>query len=80
MTGHGFRGVASTILHEKGYPDALIEMQLAHAPEDDVAAAYNYAKYLEPRREMMQDWSDYLDQLLEHARSKASGLEIAQNL
>src|ERR1035437_7763902 len=32
-----------------------------HGPDDDVADAYNYAKYLEPRRKMMQDWADFLD-------------------
>jgi hypothetical protein len=31
MTGHGFRGIASTILHEQGYPHDHIELQLAHA-------------------------------------------------
>jgi integrase len=65
MTGHGFRGVASTLLHEQGYPHEHIELQLAHTPEDDVSAAYNYAKYLEQRGKMMQDWADFLDQLRE---------------
>jgi len=55
MTGHGFRGLASTILHEQGYPDEHIELQLAHQQRDKVAAAYNYAKYLGPRKKMMQD-------------------------
>jgi integrase len=64
MTGHGFRGVASTFLHEHGYESEHIELQLAHGPDDDVKAAYNYAKYLGPRRKLMQDWADYLDQLL----------------
>lgn len=30
FSGHGFRGTASTALHEKGYPPYVIEMQLAH--------------------------------------------------
>jgi hypothetical protein len=29
-----------------------------------VKAAYNYAKYLVPRRKMMQDWADHLDKIL----------------
>ena len=29
MTGHGFRGLASTILHEQGYAHEHIELQLA---------------------------------------------------
>ena len=61
MTGHGFRGVASTLLHEQGYEHEHIELQLHHGPEDDVSAAYNYAKYLEPRKRMMQDWADFLE-------------------
>ncbi|MTD33451.1 tyrosine-type recombinase/integrase [Paludibacterium denitrificans] len=61
MTGHGFRGIASTILHEQGYPHEHIELQLAHAPRNAVSAAYNHAKYLEQRAVMMRDWSNYLD-------------------
>src|SRR5690606_5052438 len=54
MTGHGFRGVASTILHEQGFAHEHIELQLAHEERDDTSAAYNYALYLKPRAEMMQ--------------------------
>jgi integrase len=60
MTGHGFRGLASTILHEQGYNHDHIELQLAHAPRNEVSAAYNHALYLEPRSKMMQDWADFL--------------------
>jgi integrase len=63
MTGHGFRGVASTILHEQGWPHEHIELQLAHQERDDTSAAYNHALYLEPRAEMMQAWADHLDVL-----------------
>lgn len=61
MTGHGFRGLASTILHEQEYPHDHIELQLAHSPRNAVSAAYNHALYLKPRAKMMQDWADYLD-------------------
>ena len=61
MTGHGFRGLASTILHEQGFPHDHIELQLAHAPRNAVSAAYNHALYLEPRAKMMSDWADYLE-------------------
>lgn len=60
MTGHGFRGLASTLLHEQGWPHEHIELQLAHAPRNAVSAAYNHALYLEPRAVMMQHWADYL--------------------
>ncbi len=62
QTGHGFRGLASTLLHEQGYPHEHIELQLAHAPRNAVSAAYNHALYLEPRTRMMQDWADLLEQ------------------
>jgi integrase len=62
MTGHGFRGLASTILHEQGYNHDHIELQLAHAPRNAVSAAYNHALYLEPRAKMMQEWADFLEQ------------------
>ncbi len=61
MTGHGFRGLASTILHERGCVHDHIELQLAHAPRNAVSAAYNHALYLEPRAKMMQDWADFLE-------------------
>lgn len=63
MTGHGWRSIASTYLHEKGFDHEHIELQLAHSKEDKVSGAYNYAKYLEPRAAMMQAWADALDQL-----------------
>jgi integrase len=36
MTGHGFRGVASTVLHELGHQHELIELQLAHQERNAV--------------------------------------------
>ena len=63
MTGHGFRGVASTVLHEQGWPHEHIELQLAHQERDETSAAYNHARYLEPRAKMMQAWATYLDAL-----------------
>ncbi len=64
MTGHGFRSVASTILHECGHADIHIETQMAHLKKDKVRGAYDYAKYLIPRTYMMQDWADFLDETL----------------
>lgn len=61
MTGHGFRGVASTILHEQGWNHDHIELQLAHQEQDETSSAYNHALYLKDRTKMMQAWADYLD-------------------
>ncbi|WP_176113523.1 tyrosine-type recombinase/integrase [Burkholderia cepacia] len=64
MTGHGFRAMARTILDEVlGLPAAIIEAQLAHAVKDPLGRAYNRTAHLPQRREMMQRWADYLDQL-----------------
>ena len=62
-TTHGFRGVASTILHESGFNSDWIELQLAHVDRDKTRAAYNSAKYLQERRRMLQWWADHLDAL-----------------
>lgn len=61
MTGHGFRGVASTALNEMGYRWDVIEAQLSHVEGNRTRAAYNHAQYLEERRDMMQGWASYLD-------------------
>lgn len=63
MTGHGFRAMASTVLHEQGWPSDIIERQLAHAERNSIKAAYNHAQHLPERRRMMQAWADYLDTL-----------------
>jgi integrase len=68
MTGHGFRGVASTILHEQGFDHMHIELQLAHQERDAVSASYNFATYLAQRREMLQWWADHLDALRRGAK------------
>ncbi|NCC19350.1 MAG: DUF4102 domain-containing protein [Bacteroidia bacterium] len=66
---HGFRAMASTLLHEKisdhGIHSDAIERQLAHAERSGVKAAYNHAEYLKERKILMQWWSDYLDELKE---------------
>jgi len=63
MTGHGFRSMASTLLNEMNYNTDAIERQLAHSEGNKVKAAYNYAEHLGIRREMMQEWSDFLYKL-----------------
>jgi len=70
MTGHGFRGVASTILHECGHRDEYIDAQMAHRKKDKVSGAYDYAKYLVPRMYMMQDWADFLEETLRTGKYK----------
>lgn len=69
MCGHGFRAMARTILDEVlGYRVDWIEHQLAHAVKDVNGRAYNRTAHLEGRRQMMQGWADYLDNLREQTR------------
>ncbi len=64
MTGHGFRAMARTILHEELKVDReVIEHQLAHAVPDALGTAYNRTKFIKDRRRMMDLWADYLDKL-----------------
>lgn len=64
MRANGFRAMARTILAEQlNFPIEVIEMQLAHAVKDANGRAYNRTTFLSQRREMLQVWADYLDQL-----------------
>ncbi len=69
ITGHGFRAMARTILHERLNIDPhIIEHQLAHKVPDALGAAYNRTKFIEQRKVMMQQWADYLDELKASAK------------
>ncbi|GHU92105.1 hypothetical protein AGMMS49925_09460 [Deltaproteobacteria bacterium] len=65
MCLHGFRATASTNLNELGFRADVIEAQLAHKEPDAVRLAYNRVEYLKERRNMMQAYADYLDELRE---------------
>ena len=70
MVPHGFRAMARTLLDEElEFNIVWIEQQLAHVVKDTNGRAYNRTKHLRQRREMMQRWADYLDEL----KAKASG-------
>ena len=64
IVSHGFRSMFSTIANEKSpFNSDVIETQLAHSIGNSVSRAYNRAKYLDERVELMQWWSDYLDEV-----------------
>ncbi|WP_457376047.1 tyrosine-type recombinase/integrase [Pseudomonas tolaasii] len=75
LTGHGIRGTISTALNEIGYPKIWMDAQLSHSDPNKVSSAYNHAKYVEPRRRMMQDWADRLD-LLEQGEVEAASAHL----
>jgi len=58
---HGSRHLASTTLNEMKFRSDVIEIQLSHR-DSSVRGIYNHARWLPERHEMMQKWSDHLDQ------------------
>jgi len=62
---HGIRTTGSTMLNEQGFNGDWIERQLAHKDRNETRASYNGAKYLDQRRDMVQQWADHLDALQE---------------
>jgi len=64
QTAHGFRATARTMLAERlDMRTDHVEMQLGHRVRDHNGTAYNRTQFLDARREMMQAWADYLDDL-----------------
>lgn len=76
MTGHGFRALAMSTIKEKlGYRHEVVDRQLAHAHRNSVDAAYDRAKFLDERKEMMQEWADYLDALASNGKVVAGNFK-----
>lgn len=63
MTGHGFRGLASTSLNEMHFNKDIIELQLAHLDETSTSSRYDTSNKLQQRQDMMYQWANYLDDL-----------------
>lgn len=60
LTGHGFRHMMSTLLHEQGFDSFWIEIQLAHVDKNNIRGTYNHALYLEKRRDMLRWYSSFI--------------------
>lgn len=58
---HDLRRTFSTGLNRAKFDERWIEMALAHAPRNEIAATYNVARYTAERRIMMQCWADMID-------------------
>lgn len=59
---HGFRATATSLLHECGYPEHLIELSLARKERNATKAAYNQYQYFAERRDLMNTWAGMVDQ------------------
>lgn len=62
FTVHDLRRTAATNLAELEFDEAWIEKALNHNKKG-VAGIYNRAKYVTQRREMLQAWADWLDEV-----------------
>lgn len=58
---HDLRRTFSTGLNRAKFDERWIEMSLAHAPKNRIAAVYNVNRYLSERRIMLQCWADMTD-------------------
>lgn len=63
FTIHDLRRTASTLLHENGWSSDVVEKALNHTI-GGVRGVYNRAEYAPQRREMLQFWADYIEQLM----------------
>jgi integrase len=63
FTVHDLRRTASTLLHENGWPSDVVEKALNHTI-GGVRGVYNRAEYAPQRREMLQFWADFIDELM----------------
>ncbi|MCG3842253.1 integrase arm-type DNA-binding domain-containing protein [Psychrobacter sp. Ps1] len=63
-TIHGFRASARTMIVEQlKFDERFVELQLGHRVPDMHGRAYNRAQFLTERKEMLQEWANYLDEL-----------------
>lgn len=60
---HGFRVSFSSLMNGTGADPRIIELCLAHGTPDRVAAIYNRWEFQTERRELMQRWADYIEEL-----------------
>ena len=67
FTIHDLRRTASTLLHENGWPSDVVEKALNHTI-GGVRGVYNRAEYEPQRRQMLQFWADYIEQLVQDGR------------
>lgn len=64
MTVHGFRAMARTILDEVlGLQPDHIEQQLAHSVREPNLWAFNLTAHLAERHQLLQVWTDYIENL-----------------
>ena len=60
LVAHGLRSIARSWLADKGIQHEIAEECLAHKPNDPVYRAYQRSDYLDARREIFEQWSEFV--------------------
>jgi integrase len=64
MSAHGFRALASSLLHEESdFSSEVIERALGHQDQNAIRCAYARNEHWKERVRLAQWWADYLDSL-----------------
>lgn len=71
LVAHGLRSMARSYLADHEAPFEVAEMCLAHAVGSSASRAYQRSDYLSARRELMEDWSKYVEDC-----ARRAGLEV----
>jgi integrase len=72
MSAHGFRALASSLLHEKSrFSSETIERALGHQDANAIRRAYARGEHWNERVKLAQWWANYLDKLRDEASAKA---------
>jgi hypothetical protein len=62
-TMHGFRsGFADWRAEQTSYPSEIAEAALAHTVADKVKSAYTRTTFFDRRRQLMDEWSKFVEQ------------------
>ena len=64
MVIHGIRSMGRTWMAEHGVDFAVAEASLAHVEHNAVVRAYSRTDYLEQRREVLEQWDEYVNEKL----------------
>jgi len=62
LVARGLRSLASTILNEKLFNPDIIEAAMAHMDRNELRRTYNRTDYLDSRIELMNWWSNHIEE------------------
>ncbi len=76
LTIHDLRRTGATLLTERGFNKDVIEKALSHEHQG-IRAVYILAEYAEQRKQMLQWWADYVDNLVNESKVIVGNFGVA---